>query len=506
MEQPHSSNTLFRPAAADVERLARRGAAWNITLLAARYLVSLGSTAALSRLLSPSDYGLLGMALTLTALFQAISDLGLSWATIHSDEVSKADVDTLFWVNAAIGVVLCIATVLAAPVLAGFYHRQELGGVATFLGGGFIFAAASGQPLALLRRRMQYRQISWAGFLSQTLGGLGGILCALAHWGYWALVAQVIIAQVSNLLLLAVFSSYLPGLPHFTRATGRLLKFGGTVAVSGMIGYVSRNADSVFVGHRWGADALGYYNRAYFLISLPASIATAALMTVVIPALSALRDDSAAVGRAYRQAVVAVSVIAFPLAIGMGVAAPEFIEVIYGRQWSAVSSLLLWLPIAGMLQPVQGTANWLYISIGRGRMYLVSSFAFCILVTLAFALGNQWGPKGVVITYAVANILLTGPFLGYAHRVAGISLKSTAGALAPVAGCAIGMGAISLLVRNLSASALLPPHTTLLLTIAAGGISYFLLLFLFCGSRTMSLLFNRGNRTALACIPGSAPS
>src|ERR1700686_5858590 len=112
VEMPHAESVFSAPAQADVTRLARRGFNWSLTLLLGRYLFSMGSTAFLSRLLSPSDYGLMGMVAAITALAQASSDFGLSWAMVQRAKITRNEIDALFLINTGFGLFLMLLCVL----------------------------------------------------------------------------------------------------------------------------------------------------------------------------------------------------------------------------------------------------------------------------------------------------------------------------------------------------------------------------------------------------------
>src|SRR5579863_7999857 len=126
LEKAETSTGFELPLRSHVPQLARRGLNWSFFLLPGRYLLSMGSTAVLARLLSPADYGLLGMVTTITVLGQAISDFGLSWATVQREGLTRDQVDALFLINCAFGLFLSALCFLSAPYIATFYHRPEL--------------------------------------------------------------------------------------------------------------------------------------------------------------------------------------------------------------------------------------------------------------------------------------------------------------------------------------------------------------------------------------------
>src|SRR5580692_7064232 len=124
--EEETSTGFELPVRSHVPQLARKGLNWSFVLLPGRYLLSMASTAVLARLLSPADYGLLGMVVTITVLGQAISDFGLSWATVQRERLDRNQIDALFFINGAFGLFLTALCFLAAPHVAAFYHHPEL--------------------------------------------------------------------------------------------------------------------------------------------------------------------------------------------------------------------------------------------------------------------------------------------------------------------------------------------------------------------------------------------
>ncbi|MBX6311466.1 MAG: oligosaccharide flippase family protein, partial [Isosphaeraceae bacterium] len=272
-------------------------------------------------------------------------------------------------------------------------------------------------------------------------------------WGYWALVGQALATQAIRLALVFVASDYRPGPPRAGVGTRGLVAFGGYLTAYALVTYVGRNLDNILIGRSWGPAALGYYARAYFLMSLPLMLAANALSGVMVPALSALEHDRERLGQAYREATRAVALVGLPLAALLLVAAPELVRLLYGDRWTAVGPLLRWLALAAMAQTVVASSGWLYIALGRGRALLLVGLALTTVQAAALVVGNRWGPRGVAIAYTLASLALALPTLWAAHGVAALHLAATLRAVGPVlavtaiataAGLAAGMAATRL--------------------------------------------------------------
>ena len=431
---------LERPSTDRVGGLARRGAFWTLLLIVGRHAANLTATVFLARLLTPTDYGLAGMVFAVTAFFQVLSDMGLSWATIRTHELTRRQVDNLFWLNVVTGAFFWAACAAGGPILNRFYHQTGLSAIAAVLGSGFLINGFLAQPKALLGRQMQFRLLSSLEIASRVLAAAVGVTLAFAGFGYWALVGQSLAMDFTMLLGVFAFTRYRPRLPHFGHGTAALVRFGGYLAASGVADYFARNLDNVLIGRVWGPEQLGYYSRAYFLMLLPATLAAGTLSVAVIPALCALSNDPERMGRAYRQAISVIALLGFPVAIGLATAASETIHLVYGAKWLPITPLLVWLSIAGLSQPIYVSWGWLYLATGKSKALFCWSLASSVILSIGFVASVGRGVLAVAVTYAVLmGCVLTAPALYYAHRSAGLSFLPT----------------LRVLVRPLFASALM---------------------------------------------------
>jgi O-antigen/teichoic acid export membrane protein len=432
---------LERPPTNQIGSLARHGALWTFGLIVGRYVVSIAATAVLARILTATDYGLMGMVMTLTAFFYVFSDMGLSWATVQKRDLTRGRVDNLFWINAAAGATLWGACVLVGPLLNQFYARPELARVAVVLGAGFLLSSLTVQPLALLQRQIRLRAVSVIQMTAQAGGAAVGVSMALSGFGYWALVGQSLSVQAILLLLLFGHTGYRPGSPKAGQGTMKMVTFGGYLAAYGIVTYFARNLDNVLIGRVWGAEQLGYYSRAYFLMTLPMTLAAGSLVSVMVPSLSTLNHDRERMAQAYRKAVSAIGSLGFPLVAGLAVTAPEAVRLVYGPKWAPVVPIFLWLCIAGLSQPVYVTGMWLLLACGRTRELFLCGLAVMIVLASGFAVGVKSGAIGVAVAYAITmGLVLPLPALYFAHRVTGISFSLTMRAAAPYFLAAVTMG------------------------------------------------------------------
>ena len=460
------------PPHADLPTLARTGLGWSTALLIGKSAISIASTAILARLLSPGDYGLLAMVATITVLAQALSDFGLSWATVQRERLERNQVDALFLINCVFGIFLTGLCCLSAPYVAAFYHRPELAKIVIAVSATLFLAAAAVQPNALLIRQMKFKKLNLCTLCAVLISAAVAIAFAGMGFGYWSLVAQMVLQQAIITIMLFPISGYFPKFPLHLLGIGTLLTFGGYSAAYGIVNYLARNLDNVLIGRFWGASALGYYSRAYFVMTLPGMVVIGMFSNMLIPLLASLRKEPERMQAAYLRALRLITILGCSLAVGMAVTAPEVVQVVYGPKWRAVVPILLWLSAASILQPIQNTSQWLYIVAERGRGMFLMGLLVAGSATLAFIVGIRSGPIGVARAYAISNTIIAYPVLRMGHRACGLDIKKTIASCAPLLLSALLMGIAVYLVGAACLAGGLGLHTRLMLKIVIGILVY----------------------------------
>jgi PST family polysaccharide transporter len=412
------------------------------------------------------------MVATITVLAQAISDFGLSWATVQRERLEHHQIDALFLINCTFGFFLTILCCLSAPYVARFYHHPELTKIITTASATLFLSAVAVQPNALLLRQMKLKEFNLCALFSLLISALVTIALAWIGLGYWALVVQLVIQQAILTVLSFPMSGYYPRFPPHLFNLGTLLTFGGYSAAYGIVNYFARNLDNVLVGKFWGAIALGYYSRAYFVMTLPGMLVIGIFSGTIIPTLGALRKEPARMESAYLRALRLITILGCSFAVGLTVTAPEIVEVVYGPKWRAVVPILLWLSAASILQPIQNTSQWLYIVAEQGRGMFLMGLLVAGSATLAFAFGIRSGPVGVARAYAISNTIIAYPVLLMGHQACGLNIKKTLAATAPLLLCALVMGGIVYLAGVGCTAAGIGLHGRLMLKVLVGIIAY----------------------------------
>lgn len=407
---------------------AARGAALTLGAQWTRFVLQLVSTMILARILTPDDYGLLGMVLVVTGLAERFKDLGLSAATIQREELTHRQVSALFWINVGVGVALAGALAALASVIADFYGRPELVGVTLALSLMFVAGGLTVQHQALLKRQMRYGWLSIMEIVAMAVGVAVAILAAVMGAGYWALVYYQLAIPFTLAVMSWVACRWRPGRPERGADIRSLLTFGGNLSLFGLLNYASRSADNLLIGRVHGAVELGLYTKAYQLLLLPVQQINTPIANVAIPTLSYLQDDPPRYRRFYSNAITSIGLMTIPLIVVLAVLSEEVVLIVLGDQWTDAARIFQVLAFAGIAQAISNANGWIYVSTGHtGRMAIWGLISRPIIIA-SFVVGLPWGAYGVAVSYTVTSLLLLVPAFAVAVRKSPLRLADIAGA------------------------------------------------------------------------------
>ena len=386
-----------------------RGGVVMIGAHALKFAVSIVATAVMARLLAPQDYGLIGMVAVVLNFVSLFKDMGLNFATIQSAEISFQQVSTLFWANLSLSLLITILAVALAPGIAWFYGEPRLTMIAVVLATGFILGGFAVQHEALLRRQMRFVSLSAIALLSIVVSYGVAITLALTGFGYWALVFSQLALLATNALGVLLVCRWRPGWPRLEPGMWSMLSFGGGITGYSIINYFSKNSDNVLIGKFWGAQQLGFYNKALQLAGLPTDQVDEPLASVAIPALSRLADSGDRYRQAYLRMLEKVMLLTTTVIAWMVVSADWLALVMLGPQWSETGKILVFIGLAVLLQPVINTLGWLFISQGRSRDMLRWATINAPISIFSIVAGLPWGARGVAASYCFGRVLLVTP-------------------------------------------------------------------------------------------------
>jgi PST family polysaccharide transporter len=387
--------------------------------------------AVLARLLSPSDFGLVGAALMVTGFSMAFSQLGMGPALVQREELEPRHVSTAFAASVLLGLAVTALVACVAGPLAAFLEMPRLEPVLLAMCLLFPLQGLTLTGESLLQREMQFRRLAQVRSLSYVLGyALPGIAVASAGGGVWALVA----ANLGQAAVLCALVGWLKPLPRprlDRRSMRDLGRFGLGVSLTEVSFFFSQQGDNLVVAKLLGPAALGVYGRAYQLMYLPTQLFSQALGPVVFPVLSRSQRQPAELGQGLLRMLATTALIAIPLSAVAIAAAPEVIAVLLGPGWEAAVPAYQLLSVATFLRLGHKVTN--LVNRAAGRVYELASFQtlYGVLVVGLGVVGSRAGIEGVAATTALAVSFHFALLLALSVRTTQVRWSAVANAILP---------------------------------------------------------------------------
>jgi O-antigen/teichoic acid export membrane protein len=394
----------------------------SVAAKAGTQLLRLGTMLVLARLLVPADFGVLAMVMSALGIAELLRDLGLSQATVRAAEVTHGQVNTLFWINATLGVLLAGLCVLAAPWLGALLADPRVGGVAAAMGATFLLNGLASQHMALLRRRLRFAAIARVNIAAALGGSIVALALAALGAAYWALVAAALTTSAINAFGVWISSGWRPSRPAYDPSVRPMMSFGGYLIVFGFLTYLGHNAHIALIGRMFGASAAGLYLRASMLITQPLSYALDPLRLIMPASLARLQSQAEALRAHYLGTLAQLLLAAAPLGLWLALTADDVVHLLFGARWEGTGSVLSLLALSLVPQVLNSTTGWLYLASGNARDLARWGAVGWSVVIAAMLLGLRWGINGVAAMYSLSMFLILVPCLHYARRGTSVML------------------------------------------------------------------------------------
>jgi PST family polysaccharide transporter len=407
------------------------------------------STVILARLLAPSDFGLVAMVTTFSLLLCSFGLTGLTEPIIQAEDIDHYTASNLLWINTGLGLVLAIAFDGAGALLARFYRNPLVANVAAGLSIGIFIQASSVIHLALLKRAMRFMATSANEVIGRVVCAAVSIALALRGWGYWALVAGIVVSQLSVTVGAWYLCRWIPGLPRKTGRTGEMIRFAGKVYGQFSVAYSQQNIDNLLVGWRFNAVALGFYKKAFDLFALTASQLTSPLNNVALAALSRLKDDHDRFRGSLAGSLGMIAFVGMAASADLTLIGKDAVRLVLGSKWSESGRIFeIFGPGIGAML-LHSTIGWIHLSVGKPGRWLRWSLVSLIFSVALFLAALPWGPAGVAAAWSVSYWALLIPAFWYAGRPIGFGVSDLMAAILRYAAAALVAGlAAAAIIRN----------------------------------------------------------
>ena len=374
----------------------------------------------LARLVTPEEYGLVGILLIFVSIFDCIVNCGFTSALIRKNDAKDIDYNTAFYTNLTISIILCIVLFFSARYIADFFDQPLLISLTQVISIAIIINALSLVQRTILTKRLDFKTQAKANVASSLLSGIIGISMAFYGYGIWSLVIQYMSRSLFSTLLLWMLNRWWPKIQFSWNSFKEMFSFSWKLLVSSLIDVAWRDVYQVVIGKCYAPATLGQYTRAHQFGSIFSSNLTIIIQRVSYPVLSSIQDDKERMKDAYRRVIKVTMLITFVLMLGLAAISKPMIEVLIGTQWLVAAGFLPIICLQMMLYPLHAiNLNMLQVQ-GRSDLFLkleiVKKCVGLIPLLMGIFINIYWMLWGSVFAGIFAyylNSYYSGKFLNY---------------------------------------------------------------------------------------------
>ena len=422
-----------------LKQKAITGIIWSAMESWGRQAVSFGVFFLLARLLGPETFGLVALASVFLAFVQVFLDQGLSQAIVQRLELEEEHLDTAFWTNVSISLLLATVSIACANLVADFYNEPQLTLIIRYLSLSFVFGSLSGVQSAILRRKLAFKVLTIRSLIAIIISGIVGLTMAFMGFGVWSLVGKQLANSLSQVLVLWWVSDWRPGFKVSKRHFKELFSFGINVLGIRLLNFFNRRSDDFLIGYFLGTVALGYYNIAYQLLLIMTQLLTSITTKVAMPMFSRLQQDLPRLRRGFYAATQFTSLVSFPAFLGVWALAPELVQGLFGEKWLPSIPVMQILVFIGILHSVYYFNGNIIMAMGKPSWSLGLTSINAVTNVIGFLIAVRWGIVAVAASYVIRGYILSPLPLLVIRKLIKINLKTYFGQFIPPVFASMGM-------------------------------------------------------------------
>ena len=393
-----------------------RGTFWSYLSVYTGKLLVFVSTIILARLLSKSDFGVVGYAFIVTSFLDALNGLGIGPALIyHKDEPETAD--TAFWLGLAVGIGLFVLTWIAAPFIGDYFNDERAVGVVRMMVLVYPISALGNVNSIYLAKRLDFRKKFIPEVSYALVKGVISVGMAFLGFGYWSQVWGQVVANGASVVVARIVNPWKPSL-HFSRSIAKsMLKYGLNIVVLDSLANLLNNADYLFIGRYLGTEALGVYTLGFRIPDMVLTQFARIVSEVIFPVYVKMRNNAEALNRNFTRSLQYVSLVTIPLGLGIALTAEPFVMTFFTDKWVEAIPVIRGIAIYALLLSLFRNAGSFYKAQGRPEVltYLAIVRLAILLPSLWFALSRYhsiiavaWVQAAVALVSGVLSLVVAG--------------------------------------------------------------------------------------------------
>ena len=396
-----------------------QGLFWGFLSSGGMQLLNLIIGIFLARLLSPGEYGIVGMLAIFTLIAGNLQDSGFGVALVNIKDIKHNDYNSVFWFNIGVSLFLYAVLFLCAPLIAMFFHQPCLTSLSRFVFLGFILAAISIVPNAVLTRALRVKEKAIVSLLALLLSGCVAVIMAFKGFSYWSLATQQVLYNVVICAGRYYCTRWRPSFHIDFTPVKKMFSFSYKVLITAVLTTINNNVLTVIFGRLFPAQAVGNYYQANKWNTMANQLVSNTLSQVVQPVLTRINDDTERQRRVFGKMIRFSAFLAFPAMFGLALVAPQLIMITIGEKWIDCIPLLQILCISGAFIPFYTVYQNLFLSMGKSDTFMWLSICQIVVMLLTVFACRSLGITAMVIAFACINILWLLAWQLFASRLVG---------------------------------------------------------------------------------------
>lgn len=385
----------------------------------------------LARLLSPSDYGVIGALTIFSAVAGLLCESGFILAIVNKKEVTDDDYNAVFWFNVIMAFTLYGALFLAAPLIARFYHTPAMTALSRVLFLSFLVGGLASAPAAYFFRNLMVKERSQIQIVAIVISGVTGVICAFNGMGYWGLAIQTVLYSGLNSLMMWIRCPWRPSFSFKMANLREMLPFSLKQLVTSLFTVINNNVFSVLLGRFYGMKLTGYYTQGNKWTTMGYSTLTGMINSVGQPVMREASDNVERLRRVFRKMLRFTAFVSFPAMLGLAIVAPELITITITSKWMASVGVMQILCVWGAFMPIGVLYGNLFNSQGRPDIFMWNTIALGVAQLLTLLASYRFGLNVMLVLFTTVNILWLLVWQTFAHRQVGLRLRDVLGDIAP---------------------------------------------------------------------------
>lgn len=391
----------------------------------------------LARILSPADFGMIGMLVIFIAVSQTLIDSGFASALIQKKHPTQTDFSTIFFWNIIFSSFLYFILYVFAPYIAHFYRMPMLSEVLRVIALNLVITGALAIQRTRLQKELAFKTICIVNLSSYICGGILAVYMAYHGWSVWSLVWMQLVYGITSVVLLAIITKWRPSLIFSKTSLKELFGFGVFIMAANILQTICQNLQGLIIGKRFSATQMGYFSQAYKLDQITSYSIPQVIVQVMYPIFSSIQDNRERLNNMVLLNLRVISFIVFPILSVLVIVAEPLIEFLYGEKWVPCVPYFRILCIGGFFVCLQNINYYAIAAIGKSKSLFKWSFYKWGFLLAALLIGMHFGMYGILWGMVLSNINIFTVNAYLASRHIGLSLAKQITAVFPTAEIAV---------------------------------------------------------------------